>query len=155
MDFPVCQPVAMSQDSYTVAEAAKVLGRSTKRVRQMLAEGKLVALPDTQPVRLAAEQVNDLRQALRTQGPRTGPTPQPTGLTYEQVQALVDTLTTKALEAAASDRAAADRARDATEEALRNELAEARARAVTLEAQMQAIQASKDAERSRKWWRKA
>ena len=151
MSFPVCQPVAMSADSYTVTEAAKVLGRSTKRVRQMLAEGKLVALPDTQPVRLAAEQVNSLRNALRTQGPRTGPTPQPTGLTFEQVQALVDTLTTKALEAAASDRAAADRTRDAAEEALRNELAEARARALTLEAQMQAMQ---EAQNSRKWWRK-
>ena len=151
MSFPVCQPVAMSQDSYTVTEAAKVLGRSTKRVRQMLAEGKLVALPDTQPVRLAAEQVNSLRNALRNQGPRTGPTPQPTGLTFEQVQALVDTLTTKALEAAASDRAAADRTRDAAEEALRNELAEARARALTLEAQMQAMQ---EAQNSRKWWRK-
>lgn len=144
----------MSADSYTVAEAAKVLQRSPKRVRQMMQEGKLTALPNTEPTRIAAQQVNDLRAALRSQGSRSGPAPQPTGLTYEQVLALVDTLTTKALEAAASDRAAADRARDATEEALRNELAEARARAVTLEAQMQAIQASKEAERSRKWWRK-
>lgn len=143
----------MSAESYTVAEAAKVLGRSTKRVRQMLTEGKLEALPDTQPVRLAAQQVNDLRAELRTQGARPGPAPQQTGLTFAQVKELVESLTTKALEAGASERAAAERARDATEEALRNELAEARARAQQLEAQL--AEQQETARKGKRWWNKS
>lgn len=137
----------MSEGTYTVTEAAKVLQRSPKRVRQMIREGKLSALPDMEPQRVAAEEVHLLREVLRTQGTRPGPAPQTTGLTFEQVLTLVDTLTTKAIEAAASDRAAADRARDDAEEALRNALAEERAKTVTLQAQLEAAEAKR-----RKWW---
>ncbi len=137
----------MSEGTYTVTEAAKVLQRSPKRVRQMIREGKLTALPNMDPQRIAAEEVHLLREALRTQGPRPGPAPQPTGLTFEQVLTLVDTLTTKAIEAAASDRAAADRARDDAEDALRTALAEERAKIVTLQAQLEAAEAKR-----RKWW---
>ena len=137
----------MSEGTYTVTEAAKVLQRSPKRVRQMIREGKLTALPNMDPQRIAAEEVHLLMEALRTQGPRPGPAPQPTGLTFEQVLTLVDTLTTKAIEAAASDRAAADRARDDAEEALRTALAEERAKTVTLQAQLEAAEAKR-----RKWW---
>lgn len=137
----------MSEGTYTVTEAAKVLQRSPKRVRQMIREGKLVALPDMEPQRVGAQAVHDLRDTLRAQGTRPGPAPQPTGLTFEQVLTLVDTLTTKAIEAAASDRAAADRARDDAEEALRNALAEERAKTVTLQAQLEAAEAKR-----RKWW---
>ena len=137
----------MSEGTYTVTEAAKVLQRSPKRVRQMIREGKLTALPNMDPQRIAAEEVHTLREALRAQGPRPGPAPQPTGLTFEQVLTLVDTLTTKAIEAAASDRAAADRARDDAEDALRTALAEERAKTVTLQAQLEAAEAKR-----RKWW---
>lgn len=146
----------MDADSYTVAETARVIGRSTKRVRQMLAEGKLAAIAGSQPLRIPAQQVHDMRANLRGQGSRPGPAPvQPAALTFQQVMELVESLTTRAIEAAAADRAAADRARDAVEQSLRDALAESRAHAQALEArlaaQQQAARAAQQA--SRRGWR--
>lgn len=135
-------------DTYTVAEAAKVLGRTPKRVRQMLAEGKLSALPDTEPVRVAQAEVIALRDALRAGGGRPGPAPRPavTGLTLEDVRALVEMMTAKALEASAADRANADAARDRAEQMLRDALAEERLKREQAEAEARSLRERLDAQ---------
>lgn len=123
----------MSADTYTVAEAAKVLQRSPKRVRQMLREGKLTALPDTEPQRISAQEVHELREALRAQGTRPGPQRQAaTGLTHEQVVALVEELQRPMVRALEANREAAEK----VETMLRDELAAERAERQRLQAQL-------------------
>lgn len=56
-------------------EAAQVLKRSGKRVRQMLAEGKLVAIPGETPTRIPAAAVIELAKSLGSRGPKPGPKP--------------------------------------------------------------------------------
>ena len=142
-------------NTYTAAQAATVLGRSVKRVRQMIQEGKLEVVPDSEPIRLTAQSVHELRDALKGQGTRPGRAPSPVGLTFEQVRELVETLTTKAIEAAQSERAAVDEMREKTEQALRAELDQTRAelmqtqaRQADLEQELEQVKASP----RRKWW---
>lgn len=126
----------MSAESYTVAEAAKVLQRSPKRVRQMLREGKLTGLPNIEPLRISAEEVHTLREALRSQGPRPGPQrAAPTGLTYEQVRELVEELTRPTLRALEANKEAAEK----VEAALRDELAAERAERQRIQAELDAL----------------
>ena len=114
-------------DSYTVAEAARVIGRTPQRVRQMLSEGKMHAIPNTHPLRIPAEEVHTSRAAARrTNTHRSGP--KPDGLSLEEVMALVERLTTRALAASNEQMTAAQAARDRAEEILRESLAEERAR---------------------------
>jgi len=142
-------------NTYTAAQAATVLGRSVKRVRQMIQEGKLEVVPDSEPIRLTAQSVHELRDALKGQGTRPGRAPKPVGLTFEEVRELVETLTTKALEAAQSERAAVDQMREKTEQALRAELDQTRAelmqtqaKTAELEQELEQVKASP----KRKWW---
>ena len=142
----------MSAESYTVAEAAKVLQRSPKRVRQMLREGKLAALEGTEPQRIAAEQVHTLREALRAQPQRTGPKPaQPAGLTYAQVRELVEELTRPAMRALEATQQNAEK----VEAALREELAAERAERQRLPAEAEELRAKLEAPApARKWWQR-
>lgn len=127
----------MSADSYTVAEAAKVLQRSAKRVRQMLQEGKLTALPDTEPVRIGAQQVHELREALRDKPKRERREPAGTGLTAEQVAAMVEELTRPTLRALEANKELAEK----VEGMLREELAAERAERKRLQDQLDALRA--------------
>ena len=128
-------------NDYTAAQAAKVLNRSVKRVRQMIVEGKLEQVPDSEPKRVTAQSVHELRDTLRSQGAKPGrstgtPT---TGLTYEQVLAMVETLTAptlKALETVQAERVAIESERRQVEEALRATLAEQAATITQLEQQL-------------------
>lgn len=127
----------MSADSYTVAEAAKVLQRSAKRVRQMLQEGKLTALPDTEPVRIGAQQVHELREALRDKPKRERREPAGTGLTAEQVAAMVEELTRPTLRALEANKELAEK----VEGMLREELAAERAERQRLQDELDALRA--------------
>lgn len=147
-------------NSYTAAQAAQVLGRSVKRVRQQIQEGKLEVIPDSEPVRVTAESVHKLRDTLRTQGTKPGRAPAANGLTFEQVKELVETLTTKALEAAQSERAAVEAMREKTEAALRAELDQTRAeltqtqaKTAELEQELATVKATPAQESRRRWWR--
>lgn len=147
-------------NTYTAAEAAKVLGRSVKRVRQMIQEGKLEAVPDSDPIRVTAQSVHELRDTLRTQGTKPGRAPAANGLTFQQVMELVETLTTKALEASQTERAALEAMRDKTENALRAELDQTRAELMQTQAQAAELQqelatakATSTPEPRRRWWR--
>lgn len=59
-------------DTYRVAQAAAVLGRSERRVRQLIAEGRLTPLQQPGPVLIPQEQVHLLRTETGTRGDRTG-----------------------------------------------------------------------------------
>jgi len=126
-------------DSYTVAEAARVLKRSPKRVRQMLKEGKLTPLPDAKPVRISASEVIAFRDTHRASKP--GPRRQEVGLTYEQVLALIETVSMKAIEAASGELKAALGVRDQAEGLLREAIAEERAGRLRAEAQAEELRA--------------
>jgi hypothetical protein len=121
--------------SYTVAQAAKVLERTPKRVRQMISEGKLPTLDGVTPVRIPAEAVHTARNELRSQGPRSGPSPKPQGLTAEDVRALVSELMAGQREILSAERQAAEAARDRAEELLRDALAEERLKRQDAEAE--------------------
>lgn len=147
-------------NTYTAAEAAKALGRSVKRVRQMIQEGKLEAVPDSEPIRLTAQSVHELRSTLRTQGTKPGRAPTATGLTFEQVIEMIDNITTKALEASQVERAALEAMRDKTENALRAELDQTRAelmqtqaRQAELQQELATAKAAPTEEPRRRWWR--
>ena len=147
-------------NTYTAAQAAQVLGRSVKRVRQMIQEGKLEAVPDSEPIRLTAQSVHELRDTLRTQGTKPGRAPTAAGLSFEQVKELVETMTTKALEASQAERAALEAMRDKTENALRAELDQTRAELMQTQAQAAELQqelatakATPTEEPRRRWWR--
>lgn len=147
-------------NSYSAAEAAQALGRSVKRVRQMIQEAKLEVVPDTEPIRLTAQSVHELRDTLRTQGTKPGRAPATTGLTFEQVMKMIDNFTSKQLEASQSERAALEAMRDKTENALRAELDQTRAelmqtqaRQADLEQELATVRATPSQEPRRRWWR--
>lgn len=52
----------MSQDSYTPDQTAQLLGIGVKRVRQLVASGKLKAVPKSSPLKIKAESVHKERE---------------------------------------------------------------------------------------------
>jgi len=66
----------MVEDSYTATQASMVLGLSTKRIRQLVEEKKLKAIPRSKPLRISAVSVlaerkrradtNSIKPALNT-----------------------------------------------------------------------------------------
>jgi hypothetical protein len=52
----------MSQDTYSATEAGKVLGVSTKRVRQLVQNGTLRAVANSKPLAIRAESVHKERE---------------------------------------------------------------------------------------------
>lgn len=147
-------------NSYSAAEAAQALGRSVKRVRQMIQEAKLEVVPDSDPIRVTAQSVHELRDTLRTQGTKPGRAPATTGLTFEQVMKMIDNFTSKQLEASQSERAALEAQREKIEAALRAELDQTRAelmqtqaRQADLEQELATVRAAPTEEPRRRWWR--
>jgi len=147
-------------NSYSAAEAAQALGRSVKRVRQMIQEAKLEVVPDSDPIRVTSQSVHELRDTLRTQGAKPGRAPTTTGLTFEQVMKMIDNFTSKQLEASQSERAALEAMREKTEQALRAELDQTRAelmqtqaQAAELQQELATVRATPTEEPRRRWWR--
>lgn len=131
-------------DSYSVTEAARVIGRSPKRVRQLIAEKKLPTVPDSSPLRIPAEAVHQERESRRNASPSTpGPKPEPERVTIDldTLMAFADRQTQKAIEAAAADREAVKHAQRVVEETLRGSLVEAQARAQAAEIRAAAAEA--------------
>lgn len=123
-------------DSYSVAEAARIIGRSPKRVRQLIEAGSLPTVPDSSPVRVPADAVHRERDKRRNLDPSTpGPKPEPERVTLDldTLLAFAESQTQKAIEATTADREAAQEAHRRVEETLRESLAEARARAEAAE----------------------
>jgi excisionase family DNA binding protein len=59
----------MSQDTYTPTEASKLLGISTKRVRQLVDEGALEGVAGSKPLKIKAESVHNERDRRGTKKP--------------------------------------------------------------------------------------
>jgi len=62
----------MSLDTYTPTESAKLLGVSTKRVRQLVEEGTLEGVPNSKPLKIKAESVHNERERRGTTKPAQG-----------------------------------------------------------------------------------
>lgn len=141
-------------EGYRVADAARVLGVSPKRVRQLIAEGRLSAVPDASPVTVEAESVHRERDRRKHRSVSTpGPEPMPgaVAVSVETLLEYAERITTRALDAAIADRRAADAARDQAEDRLRAALAEATQRAEAAEAEAAELRERLD---SKPWKRK-
>ena len=139
-------------DSYSVAEAARIIGRSPKRVRQLIAENKLPTVPESSPLRIPAEAVHQERENRRNASPSTpGPKPESERVTIDldTLMAYADRQTQRAIEATAADREDVKAAHIRVEETLRDSLAEAQARAQAAEIRAAAAEAEAAALRAR------
>lgn len=58
----------MSLDTYTATEASRLLGLSTRRVGQLVAQGALEGVPDSKPLKIRAQSVHDLRDERKKSG---------------------------------------------------------------------------------------
>jgi excisionase family DNA binding protein len=108
----------MSQDTYTPTEASKLLGVSTKRVRQLVDEGKLEGVPDSKPLRIKAESVHNERESRGTKKPESSGL-----LTLSEISFLID----QAREAGERSALLAITAREESEKYLREALAQEQA----------------------------
>ena len=148
-DFPTlpksrgasCQTPRMAE-GYRVADAARVLGVSPKRVRQLIQEGRLPVVEGSSPMAVEVEAVHRERERRKSR-PASTPGPQPTpaavAVSVEDLLAYAERITARALDAAMADRRAADAARDQAEDLLRASLAEATQRAEAAEAEAQEL----------------
>lgn len=94
----------LAVDTYGTNEAARVLGVSPKRVRQLVAQGTLSAL-QTNPLRLSQQAVHDLRD-LRRKDSRAK-SPQPAAAPPADFTALLDRLLDSERRATAAETRAA------------------------------------------------
>lgn len=123
----------MSANTYTVAEAATLLGVTPKRVRQMIAEGKLPTVKNATPTRLPARAVIAARDSRKRKPATERPAPGMIPLT--EVAALID----QAREAAERSARLQLEAREAVEATLRDALAEAQSRARETQTRLDAM----------------
>jgi hypothetical protein len=121
-------------DTYTVAQAAKVLDVTPKRVRQLIADGRLSIVAGTSPHELDARAVHRHRDDRAKQAKaKSKPGPSSTSSSRAPVMAVSDVLEmfraeqARAIEAQESNFQQALAARDRVEQLLRDELAAARA----------------------------
>jgi hypothetical protein len=129
-------------EGYRVADAARVLGVSPKRIRQLIQEGRLPVVEGSSPMAVEVEAVHRERERRKSR-PASTPGPQPTpaavAVSVEDLLAYAERITARALDAAMADRRAADAARDQAEDLLRASLAEATQRAEAAEAEAQEL----------------
>ena len=122
-------------DSYSASEASRVLGISERRVRQLAASGGLRIASD-KPLRLEQESVHKERDKRRSGSPE--PAAVASGLlTFDQAIELGERFALKAIEAAESQQQQQQKLAEQVESALKLELAEARAEAAQLRAQLE------------------
>ena len=127
---------------YTVAQAAKALGRSDRLVRKLISEGRIDVVPDSKPLRVTEASVHRERNQRRNVPP---PSKSPTAFTVDEVEALVQ----RAVSAALSETLPKMlEARDSSEALLRDEVAR-------LHAELEAMKAATGQEQAaarRRWW---
>lgn len=133
-------------DTYTVAEAAKVLGRSVKRVRQLIADGTLTVVPGSSPQRVPADQVRARRTAQRT-APPSGPV-RARGMTPSEFQQALDAVLNQQRELVSSERAALEAVHRRAEDFLRAELDRERAARLQAEERLRELTEAQ----ARRWW---
>ncbi len=160
-------------DAYTAAEAARVLGVSERRVRQLADEGRLLTLETEGPLRLPQQAVHEERERRRRSGTRSSSAAAELGggeidveeLVARTVRAIVPLVIEPArraeeaaLEQLVEERAARMTAEQrATELELRARLAEERLHQVeqarqAAEEQAEAARRAAEARPRRSWW---
>ena len=140
----------MSQDSYTPDQTAQLLGIGVKRVRQLVASGKLKAVPKSSPLRIKAESVHKEREARGDKVTRSATPQKAFELTslievIELIEAARQAGKSEGIEIAQRQIESVEASRERTEQALfeaqaktsdlQAALAEARGRLAILEAQ--------------------
>lgn len=156
-------------DTYSVAETARLLGVSPKRVRQLVEEGKLLPVEGSTPLQVQALSVLEERERRKESPPRPGPAPAVNPLEPSEILAMASEIASSvaresvrlALEAAEPARKEAEAVRDRTEESLRVALAEAEARAAAAEAELERLRSVEKSveivqteEPRRRFWRR-
>jgi excisionase family DNA binding protein len=128
-------------DTYTVAEAAKVLGRSVKRVRQLIADGTLTVVPGSSPQRIPAEQVNARRRTQQRGASTPGPKAAPRGMSAAEFVTMLEAFADRQKELISSERVALEVAHARLEAMLREELDRERAARLQAEDELRALRA--------------
>ena len=126
----------MASDSYSTSEAAKILGLSERRVRQLVAEGKLTGDRDAEGnLRLAQAAVHTERRQRRNKGRKT---PRKAAARREPTTPPVDADALAETVAAVVSKAVEGQLQitQKAESLVRQELDEERARARELESQL-------------------
>jgi excisionase family DNA binding protein len=144
----------MTADGYTVAEAGRLLGVSPKRVRQLIADGRLPTVATDGPMRVDAQAVIAER-TRRTDRPASTPGPPPSAspalsVTVETLLELVERVQRPAIEAAEHERAKRDATRDQIEAELKAEIARLSQELDALKAGQ--VVAAEESPRRRRWW---
>ena len=130
----------MAGDTYSAADAARVLRVSERRVRQLVDDGHLDAVQE-KPLRISARSVIEERKR-REKAPKIE-SPAPAGLEAGQLRELVSALVSDLMPLALEGHRR-------VEESLREELAASRAEAQQLRAQLDAATAAGTGEKPKK-----
>ena len=125
-------------DTYSVADTAKVLSLSQKRIRQLLAEGKLKAF-SRNPIRIEQAEVIAFKEAREKAGLGKSYTASPSRQIAPEVQALIDTLNENTQRALT----ALEQASEIKETALREQLANLQAERDELRLEVEAMRTRK------------
>lgn len=120
-------------DTYTVADTAKALRLSQKRVRQLLSEGKLTEV-SRNPVRIEAREVIALKVARDRAGQGKSHTPTVAQPLAAEIQSLIDTINQNTQRALT----ALEQASEMKETALREQIANLQAERDQLKADLEA-----------------
>lgn len=133
-------------DSYTARDAARILGRSERLVRKLAADGRL-EIVSSEPLRVSQESVHRERSRRKSSSATGSKAVAPQGilLDAEQLQRIIEQAVSAAISQTMSR---ALESRDAIEQRLAADLAEAQQRIDTLAAELE------DERRRRKRWKR-
>ena len=141
----------MSEDTYSATESAKLLGVSTKRVRQLVTSGNLLAVPDSKPLAIKRDSVHRERARRADSKPEAleGVVP------LSQLTELLERERVNAERSARLQIESIERALELTKEQYAEAVTESReARETILELSLEVARLTAEKEaRSRKWWR--
>ena len=137
----------MTPSEYTVAQAARILGRSERLIRRLVESGELQAT-GTNPLRVTAESVQRARKRRDKLPPPARRRAATAPLDADEIAKLVatavaDSVGTAVREVMSNALPRALESRDASEQLLRDELARARAE----------IEELREQQRRRRWFR--
>lgn len=143
----------MSEDTYTATETARLLGVSTKRVRQLVASGNLLAVTGSKPLAIKRESVHKERARRSEKSPdlaSEGVVP------LSQLAELLERERLNAEKSARLQIESAERALELTKEQfslVEREARESRGKILELSLELERLKAEKEA-RSRKWFKR-
>lgn len=136
-------------DSYSCTEAAKLLGVSARRIRQLAEEGRLGIVQES-PLKVSAQEVIALRDNRKKQGIKVKPASPKSSLNLELLQALEAAREAGATEARSSLELLGNELRERAERA-EQRAAEAEQARLVSESTKAALEARLEALENRSW----